>query len=190
LFTTRQISYFDWAANPQQDLFGKRFQDKLERVLRNRAIILNAPDTVSYETQQQHLRKADEDLIDARHTGDVLVAAVFSSPRPKPREKDRLAKGGLLKRAIENITDLEAEDEVLGIVHALRVHGVTPFHWELELPEVFRRGGFDVMDRQSALCGQKHHCRGPRHGLSRLAEVGPRRVPWQFGFGRAFLTTP
>ena len=145
MFTTRQISYFDWAANPQQDLFGKRFQDKLERVLRNRAIILNAPDTESYETQQQHLRKADEDLIDARHTGDVLVAAFFSSPRPKPREKDRLAKGGLLKRAIENITDLEAEDEVLGIVHALRVHGVTPFHWELEFPAVFRRGGFDVM---------------------------------------------
>ena len=36
-FTTRQISYFDWAENPQQDLFGKRFQDKLELVLRNRA---------------------------------------------------------------------------------------------------------------------------------------------------------
>jgi hypothetical protein len=68
----------------------------------------------------------------------LLVAAFFSSPRPKPRENDRLAKGGLLKRAIENITDLEAEDEVLGIVHALRVHGVTPFHWELEAPRGFQ----------------------------------------------------
>jgi len=77
LFTTRQISYFDWAANPQQDLFGKRFQDKLERVLRNRAIILNAPDTESYETQQQHLRNAEADLVDARHTGDILAAAFF-----------------------------------------------------------------------------------------------------------------
>lgn len=144
-FTTRQISYFDWAGNPQQDLFGKRFQDKLELVLRNRAIILNAPDTVPYETQQQRLRKADEYLIDARHTGDVLAAAFFSSSKPKPREKDRLTKGALLKRAIENITDLEADDEIQGIVRALRVQGVTPFHWELEFPEVFRRGGFDVI---------------------------------------------
>ncbi len=144
-FTTRQISYFDWAGNPQQDLFGKRFQDKLELVLRNRAIILNAPDTVPYETQQQRLRKADEYLVDARHTGDVLAAAFFSSSKPKPREKDRLAKGALLKRAIENIADIEADDEILGIVRALRVQGVTPFHWELEFPEVFRRGGFDVM---------------------------------------------
>ena len=144
-FTTRQISYFDWAGNPQQDLFGKRFQDKLELVLRNRAIILNAPDTVPYETQQQRLRKADEYLIDARRTGDVLAAAFFSSSKPKPREKDRLTKGALLKRAIENITDLEADDEIQGIVRALRAQGVTPFHWELEFPEVFRRGGFDVI---------------------------------------------
>jgi N-6 DNA Methylase len=144
-FTTRQISYFDWSENPQQDFFGKRVQDKLELVLRNRAIILNAPDTVPYETQQQRLRTADEYLVDARHTGDVLAAAFFSSSKPKLREKDRLAKGALLKRAVENITDLDAEDEILGIVRALRAQGVTPFHWELEFPEVFRRGGFDVM---------------------------------------------
>ena len=133
-FTTRQISYFDWAGNPQQDLFGKRFQDKLELVLRNRAIILNAPDTVPYETQQQRLRKADEYLMDARHTGDVLAAAFFSSSKPKPREKDRLAKGALLKRAIENITDLEADDEIQGIVRALRVQGVTPFSLGTRVP--------------------------------------------------------
>ena len=69
----------------------------------------------------------------------------FRPSKPRPREKDRLAKGALLKRAIENITDLEAEEEILGIVRALRTQGVTPFHWELEFPEVFRRGGFDVI---------------------------------------------
>jgi N-6 DNA Methylase len=144
-FTTRQISYFDWAANPQQDFFGKRFEDNLELVLRNRAIILNAPDTVPYETQQQRLRKADEYLVDARLAGDLLAATFFSSSKPKPREKDRLAKGALLKRAIESITDLDADDEIHGILRTLHAKGVTPFHWELEFPEVFRRGGFDVM---------------------------------------------
>lgn len=144
-FTTRQISYFDWANKPQQDFFGKRFQDNLERVLRNRAIILNAPDSVPYETQQQHLRKADEYLLDARLTGDMLVAAFFSASKQKARESDRLAKGALLKRAHENITDLEADDEIRSNVQALRASGVIPFHWELEFPEVFRRGGFDAM---------------------------------------------
>jgi hypothetical protein len=94
LFTTRQISYFDWAANPQQDLFGKRFQDKLERVLRNRAIILNAPDTVSYETQQQHLRKADEDLIDARHTMEPLRDKYDASRRCGDWSDPSFIRGG------------------------------------------------------------------------------------------------
>jgi len=164
-FTTREISYFDWAGNPQQDIFGKRFQDKLELVLRNRAIILNAPDTIPYETQQQRLRKADEYLIDARRTGDVLAAAFFSSSKPKPREKDRLAKGALLKRAIENITDLEADDEIQEIVRALRIQGVTPFHWELEFPEVFRRGGFDVIVGNPPFAGKNTITEGNATGF-------------------------
>src|ERR1051326_7749196 len=163
-FTTRQISYFDWASNPQQDLFGKRFQDKLELVLRNRAVILDAPDTVPYETQQQRLRKADEYLVDARLTGDVLAAAFFSSSKPKAREKDRLAKGALLKRAIENITDLEADDELRGIVRALRVQGVIPFHWELEFPEVFRRGGFDAIVGNPPFAGKNTFIEGNAAG--------------------------
>ena len=144
-FTTRQISYFDWSDTPQQDIFGKRFQDRLELVLRNRAVIINSPDTIPYETQQQRLRKADEYLMDARLTGDLLAAASFSSSKSKLREKDRLAKGALLKRAFEKITDLAADDEIQGIVRILRAQGVTPFHWEIEFPEVFRLGGFDVI---------------------------------------------
>jgi hypothetical protein len=144
-FTIRQISYFDWAENPQQNFFGKRFQDKLELVLRNRAVILNAPDTVPYEIQQQRLRRAEEYLVDARLTGDLLAAAFFSSSKPKSRARDRLAKGALLKHAIENITDLKVDDEIQGVGRALRAKGVIPFHWELEFPEVFRRGGFDVI---------------------------------------------
>jgi hypothetical protein len=144
-FTTRQISYFDWADKPQQDFFGKHFQEKLELVLRNRAVIVNAPDTVPYEVQQQRLAKADEYLVDARRAGDVLAAAFFSVAKQKEREKERLAKGALVKRALERFDDLEADDEVQGLVRALRARGVTPFHWEIEFPEVFRRGGFDVI---------------------------------------------
>ena len=145
-FTTRQISYFHWAGKsptgPLRQTLPRTswnwffetepsFLTLRHRAVRNRTAAFSA--------------HPDEYLVDARHTGDVLAAAFFSSSKPKPREKDRLAKGALLKRAIENITDLEADDEIQGIVRALRVQGVTPFHWELEFPEVFRRGGFDVI---------------------------------------------
>ena len=144
-FTTRQISYFDWSDQPQQDFFGKHFQDKLELVLRNRAVILDASDTTPYETQQQYLNKADEYLVDARRAGDMLGAAFFAASKPKAREAERLAKGKLFKRALESYSDLQSDDEVQACVRALRAKGVTPFHWEIEFPEVFRRGGFDVI---------------------------------------------
>ena len=95
-FTIRQIGYFDWAENPQHDMFRKSFQEKLELVLRNRADIINAADTTPYEIQQQRLSKIDEYLVDARYVGDVLVAAYFSASKAKEREKYRVAKGALL----------------------------------------------------------------------------------------------
>lgn len=144
-FTVRQISYFDWSNQPQQDFFGKHFQDKLELVLRNRAVILEAADTTPYETQQQRLSKADEYLVDARRAGDMLAAAFFTASKPKARDTERLVKGKLFKRALESFSDLQADDEVQACLHALRAKGVTPFHWEIEFPEVFRRGGFDVI---------------------------------------------
>ena len=163
-FSTRQISYFDWSGRPQQDLFGKRFQDKLERVLRNRASILNAPDTVSYETQQQHLEKANEYQMEARSTGDVLAAAFFSATKGKDREKARLAMGALVKRAMERITDLDADDEIRGILRALHAQGVFPFHWEIEFPEVFRRGGFDVIVGNPPFAGKNTITEGHAEG--------------------------
>jgi hypothetical protein len=38
-----------------------------------------------------------------------------------------------------------ADDEIQGIARAIRALGVTPFHWGIEFPEVFRSGGFDVI---------------------------------------------
>jgi hypothetical protein len=75
----------------------------------------------------------------------MLAAAFFSSSKPKPREEDRISKGVLLKHSFDNVADLEADAEIQGSVRALRAQGITPFHWELEFPEVFRRGGFDVI---------------------------------------------
>jgi hypothetical protein len=144
-FSVKQISYFDWSVSAQANFFGKHFQEKLELVLRNRAVILEAADTTPYETQQQRLAKADEYLVDARRAGDMLVAAFFAASKQRAREADRIAKGRLVKRALESFSDLQADDEVTKCLRQLRANGVMPFHWEIEFPEVFRRGGFDVI---------------------------------------------
>ncbi|MBL8227246.1 MAG: N-6 DNA methylase [Bryobacterales bacterium] len=144
-FNVRQISYFHWSPEGQKNLFGERFEQKLDLVLRNRAIILDAPDSVPYETKRQQLAKADEYLTDARMAGDALAAAFFSGTKPKDREQQRTTVGALVKRAFDNIVDLDADAALRAEINALNVKGVTPFHWEIEFPEVFRKGGFDVI---------------------------------------------
>jgi hypothetical protein len=102
--------------------------------------------------------------MDARLTGDLLVAAFFSASKPKARETERLAKGALLKRALEKITDLDADDEIQGIARALRAQGVTPFHWQIEFPEVFRLGGFDVIVGNPPFAGKNTIAEGHATG--------------------------
>jgi hypothetical protein len=102
-------------------------------------------DSVPYETKRQQLARADEYLIDARMAGDALVAAFFAATKPKEREQKRTALGVLVKRSFENVIDLDADTALRAEVNALREKGVVPFHWEIEFPEVFRKGGFDAI---------------------------------------------
>ncbi len=144
-FSIRQISYFHWSPEGQKNLFGEHFEQKLELVLRNRAIILDAPDSVPYAIQRQRLTKADEYLADARMAGDALAAAFFDGAKPKDRERKRTAVGALTKKSLDSIVDLDADTALRQEINALHAKGVEPFHWEIEFPEVFHKGGFDVI---------------------------------------------
>jgi hypothetical protein len=107
-----------------------------------------ADDTVSDEDydrkriQLQQQIKASEGL---RQAGDLMVAGFFEESKPAKRleaQKQKLSyiSGAFedegLQDAIQEIRDRLAEGE----------KGITPFHWDLEFPEVFGdgRGGFDV----------------------------------------------
>jgi hypothetical protein len=159
-FNARQISYFDWSDKPQRDLFGSRFLDSLQYVLRGRASIINDPDTVPYEQKLQKLRSVDNYLMDIRHAGDVLVGAFFAATKPKEREKARSDQGALLKRAIE-LNDASALQDM---VQATRARGLAPFHWEIEFPEVFRRGGFDAIVGNPPFAGKNTITEGHADG--------------------------
>lgn len=76
--------------------------------------------------------------------GDAVIAAFFSADKPKAREMKRTEVESLLTGS------LEAAWGKLATIAATLKHGahpLTPFHWEIEFPEVFARanGGFDAV---------------------------------------------
>jgi hypothetical protein len=140
-FGVAEISWFSWEGEAQARSYRNRLREDIELALRNRAIILNAPDFVPYETQRQKLDVVDERLEDARLAGDCLVAAFFNGARKKERES--LAR--TLDRYLLSGVDIEAYDILRAAANEMRAKGLRPFHWELEFPEVFRQGGFDAI---------------------------------------------
>jgi hypothetical protein len=88
-------------------------------------------------------------MIDLRLAGDLTVAAFFASDKLKERESRRKTLAEQFRRAQEQVTDLEIEDELQRAVRVLKTgpRSVSPFHWEVEFPEVFERenAGFDAI---------------------------------------------
>jgi hypothetical protein len=120
---------------------------RLRHILSARAQILDAADETPYETLAQKLAVTEEQMIDLRLAGDLTIAAFFAADKPKDRESRRKELAEKFRSAQERVTDRELEDELQGAVRVLKAgsKGVTPFHWELEFPEVFRLNDRDEM---------------------------------------------
>lgn len=107
------------------------------------------------------LDEAEGAIADARLIGDCVIAAFFDEAKDAARKKRVKVLGEAVKLwlqgAIVNEVDGErleqgnqnprAELEALARGLRERERPVTPFHWELEFPEVFSRenGGFDAI---------------------------------------------
>jgi len=86
--------------------------------------------------------KATEGL---RQAGDLMVAAFFDAPKAKDRVDKQQVYLAMLSGAFN---DEALEDSIQEIRERLAAgdKGITPFHWDLEFPEVFTKeqDGFDV----------------------------------------------
>jgi hypothetical protein len=84
----------------------------------------------------------DETLRTVRATGDLLLAAFFSTQDRRAQARAMASVPDLVERMLHG----RAGGEVDGLLAALHGRHV-PFHWEIELPEVFAegRGGFDAI---------------------------------------------
>jgi hypothetical protein len=151
--TRKQIASFHWAPSPQQTFLEENIGQLVEFVSRQRREILEARENTPYAQLEQELAVADERLSLPRMIGDAAIAAFFSAEKSKQREQARKRLLGFIEADLKRQGFISVDGEVNQAIQALREgpKGVTPFHWELEFPEVFTTdkgnvaGGFDVI---------------------------------------------
>jgi len=156
--TRHQIEDFTWRpATGQRLLFAEDVRKRTAAALHERQEILAAGDDyTSTQLKREKLDQADKNLDLVRLIGDAAMVAFFSADKDKDREQMRL-------ELVERITDyLTKSDTTLlptAEVAALRTgqFSVTPFHWEIEFPEVFDRAnpGFDAIVSNPPFSGSR-----------------------------------
>jgi hypothetical protein len=144
--TRRQIETFTWRTGfTTGQLWEQEVRKRSKDALRERQNLLGLGD--DYGTPQlkrARLEKADELLDLVRFIGDAAVAAFFAADKDKGREAKRAE---LAERIADYLSKGDLKQRPTDEVKALRggQFPVTPFHWEIEFPEVFDREnpGFD-----------------------------------------------
>jgi len=142
--STAQIAAANWDdAKPGLPLFRQLVRDKVAKAMQGRAEIQNAPDDTMRAVQEERHHNLESEVLPIRMMGDAVVSAFFAADKAKAREKARADVESHISGMPPRWDLLEA---AAGRLRAGE-HGITPFHWPLEFPEVFQRdnGGFDVI---------------------------------------------
>src|ERR1019366_3389655 len=136
--TRRQIEDFTWGpATGHRLLFSDDVRKRTAAALRERqALLAPGDDYTSPQVKREKLEKADELLDTVRFIGDAAIAAFFSADKDKARDQKRLE---FAARISDYLAKGDTRQRPTAEVAALRSgqFPVTPFHWEVEFPEVF-----------------------------------------------------
>lgn len=136
------------------------------------------------EDKVARLKQADQQLEDARLTGDVAVAAFFDSAGKSKKEREEIQEtySSLVREwrqsYIQNYERNNPEIKLKTISDRLRraKKSITPFNWEIEFPEVFDRdnSGFDAIVGNPPFAGKNTTINGNAEGyLDWLKEIHP-----------------
>jgi hypothetical protein len=168
--TKTQIAAVNWeASKPGLPLFRKLVAERVGEVMKGRAEIQAADDTARAIQEARH-GSLESRLKDIRLMGDAVIAAFFAEDKPKAREKKRAEVESWLGGSPV------AWDKLAAMATAFKqgAHPLTPFHWEVEFPEVFARdsGGFDAIVGNPPFAGKNTVIAGNRaHHLSWLQTI-------------------
>ena len=142
--TRTQIEAFHWKGDAPRFQAGfevMRIREHLAKIAALRQRIRAAGEEVSDRERRLYWREVEDELGEAAVFGDLVLAAFFEKAKPRERESLRAQIADALVRGethqyrswIEELRDGEPP--------------LAPFHWEIELPEVFEREnpGFDAV---------------------------------------------
>ncbi|MEQ8665633.1 MAG: N-6 DNA methylase [Rhodospirillales bacterium] len=165
----KQIAAMHWdTTKPQMSLLASSVNQRVNEALDGRASIQDAPDDVTRAIQEARHRTVEQRLDQLRLYGNAVIAAFFSETKAKAREKVRQsAEDWALQR--------DGVPKLAALANSLQQGDfpVTPFHWEIEFPEVFARdnGGFDAVVGNPPFLG----------GARVSSEYGTRYFGWLVG---------
>lgn len=147
-----QLAEFDWQTDGTYSGFTQQFRKKVDAARADRQRIRSAPDNVTFEQQKQRLEEADRDVAEVRLGGDAVIAVFFSETKATTRRK-----------ALDDFQVQLGQDNGWDLAQRLRSdlssgdHSITPFHWQVEFPEVFSgdNPGFDCIVGNPPFLGGK-----------------------------------
>jgi hypothetical protein len=139
--TRAQIESASWEENAVPGLWRARVRQDVGEALAHRDAIRNAPDEVALAMQEAQHERVERGLANVRLIGDAVIATFFAHDKPRPR-----------RNALAEVGDRAGGGDWEWLrQRAMRLdvgrHGLRPFHWETEFPEVFARDnpGFDAI---------------------------------------------
>jgi hypothetical protein len=98
------------------------------------------------EEKRERFQKAEQELEEARLTGNIAVAAFFAGEKDKERKEKRSEFSQKINAWRSGVVNLK---QIEGIAESLQrlEKPIRPFNWEIEFPEVFDRKnpGFDAI---------------------------------------------
>jgi N-6 DNA Methylase len=165
--TRRQIDAFHWKPSGR-GFEAIRIGQHIARVTELRRQIREADDGTSDFVLRDLWDEAQSELAQVRLFGDLAVAAFFSGAKSREREAKRLelaqavadGNAGRFRGLLEELREAEPP--------------LVPFHWQVELPEVFdrERPGFDAIVGNPPFGGKNTITNAnPEHYLDWLKEL-------------------
>ena len=145
-----QIACFNWEVEAQMPLLRSLIDERVREAQRLREQIQGLATSDDVPRKEHLLKDAEDALADVRLIGNLVISAFFEREKPKERKILRIAYGGKMQSWLSAEADakIETQSDLRGFGVGLldASHPITPFHWEVEFPEVFTRanGGFDV----------------------------------------------
>jgi len=140
----KQIEAFHWDSSAprfQAGFEAMRIREHLKKVDELRRHIRHAGENISAWEMRELWHEAESELRKIRIFGDLVLAAFFEEEKPKDRE----GKRSEYARAVLSGEAEHHRDRLDEWRHAEQP--LTPFHWDLDFPEVFDREnpGFDAI---------------------------------------------